>query len=135
MIFSIENLGIIEKANVDLDKNLILLCGHNNTGKSYLAYGIYHWLTLNKGHTLANLIDSEIILNKIAEKLENTEAKGNQVVINLVEIYRAGLSPHKTAIFDNILKQYVQGLGDFFRASSNGFFGNLCCYRDFCSRN
>ncbi len=34
----------------------------------------------------------------------------------MVDIYRACLSPHKTALFDNILKQYVQGLGDFFAA-------------------
>ena len=35
MIFKTENLGIIKQAEVDLDKDLILLCGHNNTGKSY----------------------------------------------------------------------------------------------------
>jgi len=49
MLFQIENLGVIKKAEVDLDKNLTLLCGKNNTGKSYLAYEVYNFLTL-KGY-------------------------------------------------------------------------------------
>ncbi|MEN8217099.1 MAG: AAA family ATPase [Pseudomonadota bacterium] len=104
MIFKIENLGIIEKAEVDLNKDLILLCGHNNTGKSYLAYGIYHWLTLNKKQALTN----SVILNKIAAKIETTQ------VINLVDIFHACLSPHKKDVFNHLLKQYQQSLGDFF---------------------
>jgi pantothenate kinase-related protein Tda10 len=59
MIFRIENLGIIGKAEVDLNKDLILLCGHNNTGKSYLAYAIYHLLTMKHEYSLtkASLTD------------------------------------------------------------------------------
>ncbi|MEZ4888168.1 MAG: AAA family ATPase [Chitinophagales bacterium] len=45
MIFKVKNLGIIEEAEVDLGKDLILLTGHNNTGKTYLAYAIYGLFT------------------------------------------------------------------------------------------
>lgn len=41
MIFKVQNLGYIEEAEVDLSKDLIVLTGQNNTGKTYLAYAIY----------------------------------------------------------------------------------------------
>ena len=41
MIFNVKNLGYIEEASVDLSKDLIVLTGQNNTGKTYLAYAIY----------------------------------------------------------------------------------------------
>jgi len=94
MIFKIEKLGLIEKAEIDLNKDLILLCGHNNTGKSYLAYGIYHWLTLK--HALTN----SAILNKMA--IETSQ--------DLLEFFHT----HKKEIFNQLLKQYQQSLGDFF---------------------
>jgi recombinational DNA repair ATPase RecF len=46
MIFNVKNLGYIEEASVDLSKDLIVLTGQNNTGKTYLAYTIYELLLL-----------------------------------------------------------------------------------------
>lgn len=48
MILTIKNLGALKEAEIDLSKDLILLCGHNNTGKTYVAYAI------------ANFLDSEL---------------------------------------------------------------------------
>lgn len=122
MIFRIENLGILAKAEIDLRHDLILLCGHNNTGKSYLAYGIYHLLTMNQEPALANLIDADVIMNLIANQIETHEIRDNQIVINLLDIYRTVLSQHKPEIFECVLKQYVQGLGNFFAAPHNELF-------------
>lgn len=41
MKIQIKELGVIKEANIDLDKQLVLFCGQNNTGKTYLAYIIY----------------------------------------------------------------------------------------------
>lgn len=41
MNLTIQNLGIVDKAVIDLDKDFIILCGPNNTGKTYVAYTIY----------------------------------------------------------------------------------------------
>lgn len=41
MLFRIENIGPLRKAEVDLSKRLILLTGPNNTGKTYLSWSIY----------------------------------------------------------------------------------------------
>jgi predicted ATPase len=119
MIFKIENLGIIGKAKVDLSKDLILLCGHNNTGKSYLAYGLYHFLTFNNEQVLTNLTNYEVILNRIVDHIGKIEIKNNQIVVSLIEIFKSCLNPYKKEVFENVLKQYVQGLGDFFAVPSH----------------
>lgn len=41
MILKIQNLGAIKEAEINLNKNLILFTGLNNTGKTYLSYLIY----------------------------------------------------------------------------------------------
>ena len=38
MKFSVENLGIIHSASLDLRKPMVVLCGPNSTGKTYLSY-------------------------------------------------------------------------------------------------
>lgn len=41
MKIHIEELGAIKEAKINLDKPLILFCGQNNTGKTYLAFIMY----------------------------------------------------------------------------------------------
>lgn len=41
MRFRVENLGPLREAEVDLSKDLILLTGPNNSGKTYLAWSVY----------------------------------------------------------------------------------------------
>lgn len=43
MKFSISNLGAIDQAEVELG-NLTLICGENNSGKTYVSYAIYGFL-------------------------------------------------------------------------------------------
>ncbi len=84
MQFVFKNLGIIKDANIDLAK-LTILCGKNNSGKTYLSHAIYGVLKsweqlanfeINKEHAkdLSNLgfckIDLEIYRSKIDTVLE-----------------------------------------------------------------
>ncbi|XYH95691.1 AAA family ATPase [Sorangium sp. So ce1128] len=41
MRFRVENLGPLREAEVDLSKDLIVLTGPNNSGKTYLAWAVY----------------------------------------------------------------------------------------------
>lgn len=41
MFFRAQNLGPLRDAEVDLSKDLIVLAGPNNSGKTYLAWGVY----------------------------------------------------------------------------------------------
>ena len=34
----IDNLGVVKHATIDLNKNILLFCGPNNSGKTYIAY-------------------------------------------------------------------------------------------------
>jgi len=43
MKFRFENLGLIDKADLDI-KNLTIICGENNTGKTYATYAVYGFL-------------------------------------------------------------------------------------------
>lgn len=44
MILSIENLGVIKQAQIDLSKKFILFCGRNSTGKTYASYVLQAFL-------------------------------------------------------------------------------------------
>lgn len=41
MKLKVQNLGIVKEATIDLSKRLIVFCGPNNTGKTYMSYLIY----------------------------------------------------------------------------------------------
>lgn len=41
MIISVKNLGVVANGTVDSSKPLILMCGPNSTGKTYLSYLLY----------------------------------------------------------------------------------------------
>lgn len=41
MKINFKNLGAVKEATIDLDKKLIVFCGPNNTGKTYVSYAIY----------------------------------------------------------------------------------------------
>src|ERR1700679_3166914 len=41
MKIELKNIGTIKHAEIDLDKNLLIFCGPNNTGKTYVAYSLY----------------------------------------------------------------------------------------------
>ncbi len=48
MRLEVQNLGIIKQAEIDLNKNLLILTGYNNTGKTYLTYLLYGFYKLLK---------------------------------------------------------------------------------------
>lgn len=66
MIADISYLGPIRKAVVDLQKPLILFCGPNSTGKTYLSYLLY---AINED---SDYVDSKV-LDKIAKHLSENQ--------------------------------------------------------------
>lgn len=79
MILTIKNLGALKEAEIDLSKDLILLCGHNNTGKTYVAYAIYCLLEQNLSYYLDISIEKlydisferHMIPSHLSKKIEN----------------------------------------------------------------
>ena len=63
--FKLENIGLIEKAEISLN-DFTLICGQNNTGKTYITYSIYGFL-----HSWSNLVDFGIDKSIFEELEEN----------------------------------------------------------------
>lgn len=61
MRVTLQNIGQVKNAEIDLNKDLIIFCGGNNTGKTYTAYSIYGLLkfadTFADSHGLAEVTD------------------------------------------------------------------------------
>lgn len=49
MKIEIRNLGPVKHVDLDLSKDFVILCGPNNTGKTYIAYTIYGLMKLKPG--------------------------------------------------------------------------------------
>lgn len=103
MIFKVENLGAIQHAEIDLSKDLILFCGHNNTGKTYLAYAIYSLLLAEpKKLDFANAV--------------NTKYHGQKVEsINIIEFVNhcENLDSVLQKLLDDCLSEVADFLGGF----------------------
>ncbi|HEY5325528.1 MAG TPA: AAA family ATPase [Mucilaginibacter sp.] len=41
MKIELKNIGTVKQAEIDLDKSLLIFCGPNNSGKTYVAYTLY----------------------------------------------------------------------------------------------
>jgi len=61
MLFRAQNLGPIRDATLDLSKNLIILAGPNNSGKTYLGWALYGLSQFNKApECVRELVDAAI---------------------------------------------------------------------------
>jgi len=93
--FKLENIGLVEKAEVSLN-DFALICGQNNTGKTYITYSIYGFL-----YSWNNLIDfdsDESVFDELEENgfcsIDATiyEDKLNDILNNLSIEYTNRLS-------------------------------------------
>jgi predicted ATPase len=62
MKITVQNLGVIEYAELELG-DLTLICGNNNTGKTYVTYAIFGFLTVWRNALQINV--SEEVVNQI----------------------------------------------------------------------
>jgi predicted ATPase len=53
MKIGLKNIGTVKEAKIDLDKNLLIFCGPNNSGKTYVAYTLYGIYRSNQ-HNVTN---------------------------------------------------------------------------------
>lgn len=97
----LEEIGPVKRAEIDLDKNLIVLCGANNTGKTYIAYTIYG----------------------LDKSLYSTYMESYRVVeeLNLFSYYKNNYPQ----FYDNICKHLLTTLPDLFATNGDkSFFEN-----------
>ncbi len=82
MEIKIKNLGVIDYAKINLDKNFSLFTGKNNTGKSYLNYLLYGLYKIDEDKFISQI--SSIISNKSEIKIDNI----NKIITLSFDIYK-----------------------------------------------
>ena len=131
MIFTIENLGIIEKAEIDLSKDLIVLYGQNNTGKTSLAYSIYYLWKIKQDYAyfLLNLKfkflreQSQNILSLIESEIKNYNVSYG-FNVNLISVFHH-IKEYKKVILADLCQQYAENIGNFFSFPSHLSFSSI----------
>lgn len=105
MRFQVENLGFIDKGEIELN-NITVICGENNVGKTYLSYSIYGFL-----RSFFSLIDFDVE-NKYTEQLYQNS------------FCSIDISEYKLDdVLSNLSKKYSNQLSSIFGASQ-GFFSH-----------
>jgi len=113
MKLSVINLGYLQNAEIDLSKDLLILSGTNNTGKTYLAYTIYGLYKFSK--SFAN--NSNI--QELKEKLSNLFINGNTEInlVELIELKKENLISYLTNEFKDYLPTVFASEKDQFSAA------------------
>lgn len=113
MLFKIQNLGAVKEAEIDLSKDLILLCGHNNTGKTYVAYAISYILVYELGMGLNDALErllsnypEKYFQNPITVKIAHELIEKKELTINLFDYLDNWILPFQKDILDEIFEIY-----------------------------
>jgi ABC-type transport system involved in cytochrome c biogenesis ATPase subunit len=110
MKFQFEKLGALEKKTEIELGDLTILCGANNTGKTYLTRAINGFLK-----TWANQIDFKIAEDKIQSLLQN----------GVLKIDLSSLEKDIPEVLDELSKKYTASLPTLFNASEDFFSETL----------
>lgn len=108
MKFKFEKLGLLDEAELEL-ADLTVICGENNTGKTYATYAVYGFLRSWRG-----LLRSELM--PLIHAADNTKDENYQ--FDLQELFSGKLNEY----LQKISSRYIKQLPDVF-ASQNYFDG------------
>ena len=107
MKVDIKELGYVKNVQLDLDKDLTILCGPNNTGKTYVAYAIYGLMKFR-----SELPKSK----KVAEEIKNLIEKG-QIELDIIDL----LTENNAAYLNAIGRSYVKQIPKVFASDDTTF--------------
>jgi len=107
--FILQNIGLIENSEITLN-DLTIICGQNNTGKTYVTYSIYGFL-----YKWRDLIDFKLSKNYITELDENGFCS-----INLEDF-----GEDVTNILTDLSKSYTNNLESVFSVDNEWFDNSL----------
>jgi predicted ATPase len=107
MKFTFKNLGKLDEAVIDL-KDLNLVCGTNNTGKTYLLYAIYGFLDYW----------NESFESNLSKENKNQLFQDSYLTIDLNEKYSLS---SVSAILNEATRGFAKVLHRYFASSSDSF--------------
>jgi len=103
--FELKNIGLIDDTSIELN-DLTIICGKNNTGKTYITYSVYGFLSVWK-----EIINFNISKKVFAELDEN----------GFCNINIKNFENDAEKILQQLSKQYTSMLGDIFSVDSEWF--------------
>jgi hypothetical protein len=111
MHFHFENLGLLDQADLELAE-LTLVCGENNTGKTYATYAVYGFLRSWRG----------ILRYVLEDEIDALLKDDNQNRIDLAAMFQGKVDDYLARLG----REYVSGLPRAFATDSNVFEHTVC---------
>ncbi len=109
MKVKVKNLGVLKQAEFSLG-DLTIICGGNNTGKTYATYALYGFLSTWRRNI------APIPLTRIPDRVMRALWNDGVTRIDLRDYVRKA-----DQILDDICRRYTQDLSDIFAASEEKF--------------
>jgi len=118
MKLSFENLGAIAKGEMEL-ADLTIVCGQNNTGKTYVTYALYcllkSWISLTRidlSEEMKELTSEGVVKIDIEAKIVNAWPKISKAVIdNFLDAFPAMMAS-RSELFENTKRHWDIFIGD-----------------------
>jgi len=104
MRYKFSNVGVVEEAEFEL-ADLTILCGENNTGKTYITYAVYGFLKLWR----------ELLAQELGDVIDEVLRQGSK--INLEELFSGRINEYLAKVSD----RYTKSLPKVFASKSNAF--------------
>ena len=96
MKISLKNVGMLDEANFEVG-DLTIICGENNTGKTYATYSLYGYLDFIK-----NNVDNILYHNILEEYNQKMEIENLNITISITNFEKFLID-----IFDKIFQKYI----------------------------
>lgn len=114
MEYKFENLGLIDQADIEL-ADLTLVCGENNTGKTYVTYAVYGFLRSWR----------QILGFVLEDEIDQLLKNASQYRIDLAQMFDSKVDCY----LERIGKEYVRVLPRAFATESKVFEQTVCVPR------
>lgn len=127
MIVNIKNWGAVREISVDLSKSLVIMCGPNNTGKTYVSYILYTLFSgiLSRGNFSHGEVPEEIISDLKSEgKFNITESLISKVFLEISRKIKRELITSIFAISEDDAKSLFKNF-ELSMELSEGEFQNI----------
>ncbi|RUQ39564.1 MAG: ATP-binding protein [Candidatus Competibacteraceae bacterium] len=111
MRFHFEKLGLLDQADIEL-ADLTLICGENNTGKTYATYAVYGFLRSWR----------QILRFLLEDEIDQVLKDASQYRIDLAAMFNGKIDSY----LERMGKAYVGGLPRAFATESNVFEKTIC---------
>lgn len=106
MLLKINNLGPVKRAEFSLGKKMTVLCGVNNTGKTYVSYLLYYLFSDNQDFMLRPFV-----------KIDYEKSKSYQITLDVITRWLES--------FSSYIKQNVSSIYGISFTQSNELFGDF----------